>query len=75
LQKTLTVLLQLGGGSPAARSSATFVAVQGKEALQLVWRAFGKVHCGEHFGADLPDPNQVQERCGCLIAVTHNLIR
>jgi hypothetical protein len=44
----------------------TFVAVQGKEALQLVWRGFRKVHCGEHFGADLPDPNQVQERCGRL---------
>jgi hypothetical protein len=40
--------------------------VQGKEALQLVHRGFGEAHCGEHFGADLPDPNQVHERCGRL---------
>ena len=58
------VLLQSGGGAPASRSCATLIPIDGKQALQLLWRGCGEVHGCEHLLAEPSDPDQVERCCG-----------
>jgi hypothetical protein len=59
------------------RAGAAFVRVshsgRWQQAPQLFWRGGGEVDGCEHLVADLPDPDQVEQRCGRFLHVTFSV--